>query len=76
MNAIYVSIWDEDIKISSSCKIDLSTKEVTDVEQINVEELDLNFVTEEFIELPDGSLIKDFILDGTKYENGLQTEEF
>lgn len=64
MNATYVSVWDNgDETIRSSCKFNPETKEVTDIESVNVDELDLNYLDEEYIELPNGEIVKTFTTD-------------
>lgn len=70
MKATYVSVWDGGYAIESPCKIDLKTTRVFDVEQVDVEELDLLSCDEEYIVLPDGRIIKDFLLDDAQYING------
>lgn len=73
MKATYVSVWDGGIQIRTNCKFDQATKQVSDVESADVDGLD--FCEEEFIELSNGEVIKDFVNeDGNQYKNG-QLEE-
>lgn len=70
LDATYVSVWDGS-QIRTDCKFNTVTKQVTDVETTDVEELDLNCCEEEFIELPSGEIVKDFTdEDGNVYKEG------
>lgn len=72
MKATYVSVWDNGSdKIESSCEFDPQTKEVTNIEVVNVDGMDLNYLDEEYIELPNGEIIKDFIRDGVEIKDGI-----
>ena len=69
MNATFVSIWDGSNEIRTPCKFNPTTKEATDIEAIDdVDDLDILF--EEYIELPNGEIIKDFNYDGMEVVNG------
>jgi hypothetical protein len=71
LNATYVSSWDNgDNVFETSCKFNPKTKEVTDVESADVDDVELFYVDEELVRLEDGTEIKDFVLDGTEYKNG------
>lgn len=71
MEATYVSSWDFGGSVfRTKCQFNPETKEVTDVESVDVDDVELFYVDEEFIELPSGEVIKDFVLDGTEYKNG------
>lgn len=73
MDATYVSVWDGGTQIRTNCKFNPETRQVSDVESSDVEGLDI--CEEEFIELPNGDVVKDFINeDGNEYKNG-QLEE-
>jgi len=76
INATFVSSWDNgDEVISSACKFNTETKEVTDIESVDVEELDLYYLDEERIELSSGEVIKDFNYDGIEVVGGQKQEE-
>lgn len=45
----YVSIWDSGFEVRSSCKVNLISKEVFDIEIVNVEDLDCEILTGEFV---------------------------
>ncbi len=62
MKATYVSVWDSGIEIRTACEINLDTKDVTDVESVEVDGLDT--LNEQFVELPNGDKITEFTLDG------------
>jgi hypothetical protein len=62
MKAIYVSVWDGSTEIRSSCEFNPETKDVTNIESVDVDGIDICF--EEFIELPTGEIIKEFTIDG------------
>jgi hypothetical protein len=76
INATYVSVWDESTPIRTSCKFNVETNMVSDIESVDVEELDLDFLSEEYVEIPDGTVIKSFynldiggyVANGQSYE--------
>lgn len=47
ISGFYVSIWDDSIKLISPCKINLDTREVFDIEQVDIEGVDL--LTDEYL---------------------------
>lgn len=55
VEAVYTSVWDDDVEIDSNCKVNLDTREVFDIEMIDVEEYDVDSCTGEYITLADGS---------------------
>jgi len=61
MKAIYVSIWDDGVEISSNCEFDIKTNTVSDIDSIDVQGIDI--LMEEYIELKDGTKITDFIVE-------------
>lgn len=69
MKAEYVSVWDGGYEVRSACEYNPDTNTVIDIVQVDVEDLedehgdpvDLDWLNEEFIELPDGTTISDFI---------------
>jgi hypothetical protein len=61
VRATYVSVWDGGIQIRSRCLFSKESSVVYDIETIEVDGL---YVCEEqFVELPDGTKIKDFITE-------------
>lgn len=56
-NATFVSVWDDDVEIESSCKVNTETKEVFDIEMVDVDDFDIDTCTGEYI-----------ILDGVEYD--------
>ena len=70
VNATYVSVWDGGTRIESNCKYNTETREVTNVGMVSVEKMDLEILDEEFVELPNGRIIKNFFCDGGIWENG------
>lgn len=65
MKAIYTTIWDDTEVIETSCDYDNITNQVTNVESEDVDDLDLDILTDEFIVLEDGTKIDrdDFLLE-------------
>lgn len=59
MKATYVSIWDDGQTIKTNCQYDPETKIVTEIESVDIDGLD--DLIEEYVELPDGTQIDDFI---------------
>jgi hypothetical protein len=66
--ATYVSSWDGGTEIESSCMFDTETNEVTDIESVDVDHMDLNVCEREYIVLPDGTEL-DVEQDGLKIED-------
>ena len=63
MEATYISVWDSQ-ELRSSCEFDPKTNDVTNIEVIDVEGMDLCVCTEEFVELVNGEKITEFTIDG------------
>jgi len=74
IKATYVSVW-SGFEVTSNCKIDLTTKEVFDVKQVDIEALDLHELDEEFIRLEDGTEIRNFFYDDFEYVDGQREDE-
>ena len=51
VDATYHSCWDSGIDIESNCKVDLQTKEVFDIEVVDVEDFDLEILEGEYVEI-------------------------
>jgi hypothetical protein len=67
--ATYVSEWDNGVQITSDCLYNPETKEVKDIESVNVDDMDLDILEREFVFFDDEE-IEDFIdLDNPKDEN-------
>jgi hypothetical protein len=67
MEAIYVSVWDGGTEIRTKCDYDPTTKEVSDIEVADVNGLDV--LDDEYVELPDGTEIRDFTVEGNDAES-------
>jgi hypothetical protein len=59
--ATYVSIWDGCTPIESSCDYDRETKTVSNIETVDVDKMDIDICTDEFVLLSDGTEVRDFI---------------
>lgn len=60
MKAIYVSVWDGCTTIESNCNYDDHLNVVSDVEIIDVDGMDINVLTDEYVILPNGQEIREF----------------
>ena len=58
MKATYVTIWDGGTEIRTNCHYDPDSKEVTNIESVNV---NVEILEDEYIEFEDGTQIRDFI---------------
>lgn len=67
MKAKYVSVWDGGIEVKTNCQYDPTTKEVYDIETSDVDGLDV--CEDEYVLLPDGTEVRDFIVDGNEPES-------
>lgn len=73
MKAIHVGIWEGstetgtscEFKLRASCEFNPETKDVTDIEPVEVDGL-IDILKDEFIELPDGTIVRDYTIDGKK----------
>ena len=71
IDATFVSSPDNgDNVFITNCKFNPETNEVTDVESADVDDVELFYVDEEYIELSNGETVRDFVLDGTEYKDG------
>jgi hypothetical protein len=59
MKAKYVSVWDGGTTVTTNCEYDPQTKVVSDIGSAEVEGLDM--LDDEYVLLPDGTEIRDFI---------------
>ena len=59
MKAQFVSIWDGNVEVRTNCEFNPETKEVTDIESVEVNGVDM--LDDEYVELPDGTEIRDFV---------------
>lgn len=50
-NAEYTSVWDGGVGITAPCKVNMDTKEVFDIEMVDVEGLDV--LEEEYVTIND-----------------------
>lgn len=60
VNAKYVSEWDGSTLIESNCDFNTETNTVSNIEVVNVEDYDIVACTDEYVELNDGTKIRDF----------------
>lgn len=67
MKAKYVSVWDGGIEVKTNCEYNPTTKEVYDIETSDVDGLDV--CEDEYVLLPDGTEVRDFIVDGNEPES-------
>lgn len=67
MKAKYVSVWEGGIEVTTSCEYDVQTNEVYDIETSDVDGLDA--LEDEYILLPDGTEVRDFITEGNESES-------
>jgi hypothetical protein len=49
MKAEFVSVWDDGVEVRSSCDIDLNTREVINIFNSDVEDLDLDILQEQYV---------------------------
>lgn len=73
-HATFVSVWDGGIEIRSHCEFNPISKEVTDIDIAEVDGLET--LEDEYVELPDGTEIRDFLIEGeNENEDQLTSEE-
>ena len=48
-NAIFISVWDDGIRVPGKCKVNNNTKEVFDIELVNVGDIDLEILESEYV---------------------------
>lgn len=64
--AYYVSVWDDGIEIRTACQFNPETRDVTDIESVDVAGLET--LLEEYIELLNGTIVTEgFTVDGEPY---------
>lgn len=51
--AKFTSVWDDGYEVTSECKVNMESKEVFDIELVNVDELDLEILEREYITIDD-----------------------
>lgn len=74
MKAKYVSVWDGGTTVTTKCEYDPQTNVVSDIGSAEVEGLEI--CEDEYVELPDGSEIRDFIHeDDYEGSNDLNEDE-
>jgi len=64
VKARYVSVWDGRTMLTSDCMYDETTNDVTDIESLDVDGMDLDCLYEEYVELPNGTTVYDFTIEG------------
>lgn len=60
-NAKFISVFDDDIVITTECVFDKKTKIASDIKCVDVYGLDI--CHDEYVELLDGTIIRDFIYE-------------
>ncbi len=74
IDAIFVSVWDGGDEIRNSCKFNLETNDAFDIESVDFESLEM--LDEQYVELPNGEVIKTFTIEGNqKVVNGMEEED-
>ena len=63
MKANFISVWDGGTQIITSCEYDEKTKIVSNIEQADVDDIELNILDDEFVQLENGDRITDFIIE-------------
>ena len=67
MKAKYVSVWDGGVEVKSNCDYNPTNKEVSNIETIDIDGLDI--LDDEYILLPDGTEVRDFVVEGNDAES-------
>ncbi len=67
MTATFVSVWDGGIEIRTDCEYNPITKEVSDIDIAEVDNLEC--LEDEYVELPDGTEVRDFVDEGNEGES-------
>lgn len=65
MKAIYTSVWDDSEVIDTLCNYDPKTRIVSELECVEVDDLDISVLTDEYITLSSGEIIQreNFLLE-------------
>jgi len=61
INGKYVSVWDNGTTIYTKCEINRKTHEVRNIEIADVDGFDLDILVEEYVLLPSGNKVYDFL---------------
>ena len=69
MKAKYVSVWEAQGEIQTSCDYNPETKEVTNVEVVDLEDDD-DILMDEYIWLSTNEEVRSFNMDGEVWEDG------
>lgn len=67
VTAIFVSVWDDGIEIRSKCMYNPQTKNVTDIDSMDIDGRNLDILNEEYVELTDGKHVKNFTIEGEEH---------
>ena len=67
MKAKYVSVWDGGVEVKSNCDYNPTNKGVSNIETIDIDGLDI--LDDEYILLPDGTEVRDFVVEGNDAES-------
>lgn len=69
IKAIYISVWEAQGEIQTSCDYNPETKEVTNVEVVDLEDDD-DILMDEYIWLSTNEEVRSFNMDGEVWEDG------
>lgn len=69
IKAVYVSVWESQGEIQTSCDYNPETKEVTNVEVVDLEDDD-DILIDEYIWLSTNEEVRSFDMDGEVWEDG------
>lgn len=58
--ATYISVWDDETPIETSCDFDRETNTASNIETANVDGMDIDVLTDEYVLLSDGTEIRAF----------------
>jgi hypothetical protein len=63
MTATFVSVWDDRREIRTMCNFNPENRKVSDIQATEEDIEDLEVLIEEYVELPGGSIVNDFLID-------------
>jgi len=58
INADYVSVWDDGLEVRTTCIFDIEKQTAHNIVPVDIQGLDI--LVDEYVELPDGTQIRDF----------------
>jgi len=63
IRAKYTSVWDDSIELTSDCEYEPDTDTCFDIDSVDVNVDALGMLTDEYVTLPDGTVIRDCIFE-------------